>query len=422
MNPLSLISLFVFFVLYAWTLYNMPILAVGLKHLLRKLRKKGNKKAKPSNKANLPFISLIVPVKDEERVIGRLLDALLMLDYPKEKSEIIIVEDGSKDKTVEICQKYVDRHSSCIKLFHRETSNGKPSALNYALKRAKGEILALFDADCIPRSDVLLRAVECFKEPSTAAVQGRTSSINANENMLTHLISYEEAVAFRTYSLGRNVLNLFVYLIGSCCFLRKDVVEKLGGWNENSLCEDLEISVRLTKEGYLIRYVPEIQSWQESPAKLGDLIRQRARCLRGHMETALKYGNLITNINKKSLDTEVTLFTPFIQILGLLGYFMALVTSFLSIQLDYFLSILGQVLLILTMSALLMIGTALVYVTRPCKMTNLLWLPFVFVYWFIENLIAFYALLQIVLRRPRKWTKTTKTGTIDYDGNSFEKC
>jgi len=419
MNPLSLISLFVFCVLYAWTLYNMPILAVGLKHLLRKLRKKQSIKAKPSSKANLPFISIIVPLKDEERVIGRLLDTLLRLDYPKEKSEIIIVEDGSRDRTVEICQKYARQHPSHIKVFHRVTSNGKPSALNYALRKAKGEILALFDADCVPNSDVLSRAVECFKDPSTAAVQGSTASINANENMLTRLISYEEAVSFRAYALGRNVLDLFVYLIGSCCFLRRDVLEKLGGWDENSLCEDLEISVRLTKEGYLIRYVPEIQSWQESPAKLDSLIRQRARSLRGHMETALKYGNLITNINKKSLDTEATLLAPFIQIIGLLGYFMALVTSFLSVQLDSILPILGQTLLILTITALLMIGTALIYVTKPCKTTNLLWLPFVFVYWLVENLIAFYALLQIVLRRPRKWTKTTKTGTVNYDRKQF---
>jgi len=415
MSPLSLISLFVFCVLYGWTLYNIPILAAGLKHLLRKSRKESGKKAEPLSKANLPLVSVIVPVKDEERVIGRLLDSLLRLDYPKERSEIIIVEDGSKDKTFEICQKYVDQHSSHIKLFHRETSNGKPSALNYALKKAKGEILALFDADCVPNSDVLLRAVECFKDSSIAAVQGGASSINANENMLARLISYEEAVVFRTYALGRNVLNLFVCVWGSCCFLRRDVVEKIGGWDEGSLSEDLEISVRLTKEGYLVRYVPEIESWQESPARLGVLVKQRARWLRGHMETALKYGKLITNVNKKSLDTEVTLFTPFIQITALLGYFMALFASFLSIQLDYILSILGQVLLILTITVLLMIGTALIYIIRPRKMTSLLWLPVVFAYWLVENFIAFYALLQIVLRRPRRWTKTTKTGTIDYD-------
>jgi cellulose synthase/poly-beta-1,6-N-acetylglucosamine synthase-like glycosyltransferase len=379
------------------------------------LKKESGRNVGPPSKANLPLVSVIVPVKDEEGVIGRLLDALLRLDYPRERNEIIIVEDGSKDKTLEICQKYVDHYPSYVKLFHRETSNGKPSALNYALKKANGEILALFDADCVPSSDVLLRAAECFKDSSTVAVQGSASSINANENMLTRLISYEEAVGFRTYALGRNFLNLFVYLIGSCCFLRKDVVEKLGGWDEDSLCEDLEISVRLTKEGYSIRYVPEIQSWQESPAKLGVLVKQRARWLRGHMETALKYGKLITHVNKKSLDTEITLFTPFIQIMALLGCFLGFVTSFPSIQLDYVFSILGQTLLVLTMTALLMIGIALIYVTKPCKKTNLLWLPFVFVYWLVENFIAFYALIQIVLRRPREWAKTAKTGAISYD-------
>lgn len=419
MNPLGLVSLFLFCVLYGWTLYNIPILAVGLKQLLRKLRKGSEKEAKPSSRANLPLVSVIVPAKDEERVISRLLDALLKLDYPRERSEIIVVEDGSKDKTLEICQKYAEQHSSYIKIFHRETSNGKPSALNYALRKARGEILAIFDADCVPDSDVLSRAVECFEDSSTAAVQGGASSINANENMLTRLISYEEAVAFRTYALGRNVLNLFVYVIGSCYFLRRDVVEKLGGWDENSLCEDLEISVRLTKEGYSIKYVPEIQSWQESPAKLGVLVKQRTRWLRGHMETALKYGKLITHVNKKNLDTEATLFTPFIQIMALLGFFTGLVTSFLSVQFDYVLSILGQTLSVLMIAALLMIGTALIYVTKPCKMTNVLWLPFVFVYWLVENVIAFYALLEIVLRRPRKWTKTAKTGTINCDREQF---
>jgi len=393
----------------------MPILAVGVKQLLRKLRRESEKKAE-SSRANLPLVSVIVPVKDEERVISRLLDALLRLDYPKERSEIIIIEDGSKDRTFEICQKYVGQHPKHIRLFHRETSNGKPSALNYARKEAKGEILALFDADCVPTSDVLLRAVECFKDSSTAAVQGGTSSINANENMLTRLISYEEAVGFRTYALGRNVLNLFVYLTGSCCFLRKDVVEKLGGWDENSLCEDLEISVRLTKEGYSIRYVPEIQSWQESPSKLGVLVNQRARWSRGHMETAFKYGKLITHVNKKNLDTEVSLFSPFVQIMALFGCFLGLVTSLGSLQLDPIFSILGQTLLVLTITALLMIGTALIYTTKPRKTINLLWLPFVFAYWLVENFIAFYALIQIVLRRPRKWVKTAKTGTINYDG------
>lgn len=223
MTPLGLISLFVFLILYAWTLYTTPILAVGLKHLLKRLRRGSSQIRKDGflSKSNLPFVSIIVPVKDEEKVIARELEALMDLEYPKESSEIIIIEDGSKDKTFDICRKYADEHAGYVKLFHRKKSNGKPSALNYALGKARGEILAIFDADCVPESDALLRAVECFKDSSVAAVQGSSSSINANENMLTRLISYEEAVGVRMFALGRDALNLFVYLTGSCCFLRK---------------------------------------------------------------------------------------------------------------------------------------------------------------------------------------------------------
>jgi hypothetical protein len=134
------------------------------------------------------------------------------------------------------------------------------------------------------------------------------------------------------------------------------------------------------------------------------------------METAFKYGKLITHVNKKNLDTEVSLFSPFVQIMALFGCFLGLVTSLGSLQLDPIFSILGQTLLVLTITALLMIGTALIYTTKPRKTINLLWLPFVFAYWLVENFIAFYALIQIVLRRPRKWVKTAKTGTINYDG------
>lgn len=139
------------------------------------------------------------------------------------------------------------------------------------------------------------------------------------------------------------------------------------------------------------------------------------------METALKYGKLITTISKKGVDTEVALFTPFIQIMGILGYFMSLATSLVSLKIDYIMSILGLTLLGLTIAALVMIGTALVYVTRPTKTRNLLWLPFVFGYWLVENFVALYALFLIVLRRPKKWVKTMKNGTINYERNNVKK-
>ncbi len=179
-------------------------MVAGLRHLRRLSQKKRTVPSKSEGK--LPKVSILVPVKNEEKVVGRLLRTLLNLDYPPEKREIIIVDDGSTDKTVEICGEYA-RCSNQIRLLHRSTSDGKPSALNYGLRHAKGEIVATFDADNVPESDVLLKAVKFFEDPSTAAVQGTICSINADENRLTKFISYEEAVRYEAYMRGRMPSN-----------------------------------------------------------------------------------------------------------------------------------------------------------------------------------------------------------------------
>jgi len=183
----------------------------------------------------LPTVTILIPVKNEEKVVGRLLRALVDMDYPEQKKEIIVVDDDSTDKTVEICRKYVERYPNQIRLVLKPMSNRKASALNYGLKYAKGEIVATFDADNVPEPDALMRAAEYFEDPSTAAVQGRICSINADQNMLTKFISYEEAVRYEAYMRGKDRLKLFVDLAGTCQFIRRNVLERIDGWNEESL-------------------------------------------------------------------------------------------------------------------------------------------------------------------------------------------
>jgi cellulose synthase/poly-beta-1,6-N-acetylglucosamine synthase-like glycosyltransferase len=144
---------------------------------------------------------------------------------------------------------------------NKSPSNGKPSALNYGLEQAKGEIVAFFDADSVPASDALLNVSKYFENPNVAAVQGRTLSINPNENMLTRFISYEEAVWCEAYLQGKDALDLFVHLKGSCQFLRRDVLDQLKGFDENALSEDMELSARLTERGYKIRYASDVRCW-----------------------------------------------------------------------------------------------------------------------------------------------------------------
>jgi len=395
-------------VLYVYTLYNIPILAVGIRHL-RWSGKKG-KKAASLSRERLPTVSIVVPVRDEERVVGRLLKALLSLDYPPEKREIVIVEDGSMDKTAEICRKYAGQCPDQIKLIHQSTSNGKPSALNYALKHLAGEIVAVFDADSVPEPDVLMRAAEYFEDGSIAAVQGRTCSINADENMLTKFVSYEEAVRYETYLRGKDVLELFVPITGSCYFIRRSVLEEVGGWGDEFLSEDTELSAKLVERRYVVKYVPEVVSWQENPASLGQLFSQRTRWFRGCMEVGLKYGRLVRKLDRWSIDAEVTLAGPYMLALCFMGYLAALNSVLVPIQLDPLFTMMTQAMSLLSIISLGIIGIALVYATKPRKIGNLLWLPFIYAYWSLQTFLASYALIQMIFKRPRKWMKTTKTG------------
>jgi len=359
----------------------------------------------------LPVQSIIVPVKNEEKVVGRLLNAFLNLDYPREKREIVVVEDGSVDKTVGICAEYARRYPDQVRLVRRSVSDGKPSALNYGFKHVRGEIVGVFDADNVPEPDVLCSVAQRFEDSSVAAVQGRTDSINSDENMLTRFVSYEEAVRFETYIRGKDMLNLFVPITGSCYFIRKDVLLDVGGWDNECLSEDMEMALKLTKKGYRIKYAPEVRSWQENPMSLTELIRQRTRWFRGDMEMALKYGKLMTQPNRRNVDAEMTLIGPFLFILCLLSYFLGPLAFLSSFQSEVVFVIATQVALAITLVPLFILGLALMYVAKPWRTANLLWLPFIYAYWSLQTLLASFAFLQIVFRQPKKWTKTMKTGT-----------
>jgi cellulose synthase/poly-beta-1,6-N-acetylglucosamine synthase-like glycosyltransferase len=322
------------------------------------------------------------------------------------------VEDGSTDKTKEICWNYAKSHST-VRIIHKPISEGKPSALNFGLQRAKGDIIAIFDADNVPATDALLNVVNYFKDQNVAAVQGRTASINSKENMLTQFISYEEAVWCEAYLRGKDVLNLFVHLKGSCQFIRREILLKLKGFDETVLSEDMEISARLIENEFKIRYAPDVISYQESPSNLKTLFKQRTRWFRGTMEVAFKYGRLMAKLSRINFDAETTLFGPFVLIASLVPYLTAFwaVSSFWS--LDVVWSILVQLGMLTTTVTMLICGLALIYVSKPRKVRSLLWLPFVYCYWSLQAFIALYALLLIILRRPRTWTKTEKQGWLD---------
>lgn len=388
-------------------MYNIPIIVVGVKRFLRAGKKKSESLLFFDD--DLPSVSIIVPAKNEEKVVGRLLKALVNLKYPSSKKEIIVVNDESNDRTGQICSQYASCHPE-IRVFHRPVSTTKAAALNFGLQHAHGEIIATFDADSVLESDALLKAVKYLEDRKVAAVQGRICSINTNENILTRFSYYERVVQYEVYTQGKDTLNLFVGLAGTCQFIRRSVLEEVGGWNEKTLSEDVELSLRLTEKNYTIRYASDVRTWEESPNSIMGMVRQRARWYRGNIEMGLKFGKLMKNLNWRRFDAEMTLFGTYLIMLCVVTYFMA-AWSFM-LPPDLILTLITRFTSLLTLAILAFAGIALVCVDKPFRLSSLIWLPFIYAYWGFQSFIAMYALLQILFRRPLKWSKTTRSGIV----------
>jgi cellulose synthase/poly-beta-1,6-N-acetylglucosamine synthase-like glycosyltransferase len=400
----------VFLLFYVGLFYNLPVLAAGVRDLRRGGKRRGEEKLVVAGEG-LPRFSVILPVKNEVRVVGRVLDSLSRLSYPADRFEVVVADDGSVDGTVEVCERFVASHDNFM-LVQRSVSCGKSSALNFGWSYCSGDIVAIFDADNVPAGDVLVRAAECFRDPGVAALQGRIHSINSHENMLTQFLAYEDAVWSEAFLRGKEALGLFVHLRGCCQFIRRSALEGVGGFDEGSLAEDMEISAHLTEQGHRIMYSGDVHAWQESPSTVGGFLRQRTRWYRGHMETALKYGRFLRHLNKRTLDAEFTLTFPFLAIASLFLFVLASWGVFASASFDGALRVLMGLSTFTMFVLVLLAGGALIYYSHPKRVKNLLWLPFVFGYWFAQSLVAVYAGLLILFRRPRRWVKTEKSGVV----------
>lgn len=373
-----------------WTLYNLPAFFVGLKRYT-KTRKRGD--VDPPDDYQ-PKVSIIVPVKNEESVIERLLRVLVNLSYPKK--EIILVEDGSTDKTSQICRRYAENHPSLIKCYKKNPSHGKPSAINYAAKRATGEIIAVYDADTVLEPDVLERIVPHFGDPKVGAVQGEVYTLNPHENLITKLSVLNDFLIHVT-QLGKDRLGLFVACLGTHTYVKRSVLEELGYWDSQALVEDLELSVRLTERGYKIKYVP-IRVGVEAPAKLRTFIRQRLRWFRGYIQATGKHLNLLRSPNRKSFDAQLTLLLPMMLTLGLLGYALG-ICGVAGSQIEQTIS---TILLLLNLCMV-----AMMVVVNP---KSTIYAPLLYLNWVLMASISTVAHLLALLRRPLEWTKTEKSG------------
>lgn len=260
------------------------------KHQRRKLKKN------PTNEVSTyaPFISILIPCHNEENVIEKTIENILEVDY--DKYEIIIIDDRSKDKTPEIVQRIADSNEKIQCLLRKDDAfPGKSAVLNDAMKLAKGEVVLVFDADAKIKPHFIKTILPKLEPADVAAVQAQKEVSNPRDNILTRF-QYNELIYDTYVQIGRDAVRGAVELRGNGEIIKREALESIGGWNEHTITDDLDMSTRLHIKGWDIRFCPEAVVYEEAILTYGALIRQRKRWAEGSIRRYLEFaGDIFTS-------------------------------------------------------------------------------------------------------------------------------
>ena len=239
----------------------------------------------------LPVVTVQLPIYNELYVAERLVDAVARLDYPADRLEIQVLDD-STDETAALLSRAASRLQARgldVRLLHRADRRGyKAGALAAGLEQARGEFLAVFDADFIPPPDFLRRALPPFADPRTAFVQARWGHLNRDYSLLTRLQSLAIDAHFIVEQAARSRGGFWFNFNGTAGVWRKAAILSAGGWKSDTLTEDLDLSYRAFLQGWEAVYLPEVEVPAELPVTFSAYRRQQHRWARGSLEVALK--------------------------------------------------------------------------------------------------------------------------------------
>ncbi len=238
-----------------------------------------------------PMVTIQLPIFNEQFVIDRLLDNITQLDYPKDKMEIQVLDDSTDDTKQYAAEKvaFYRNQGYDITHIHRTDRKGyKAGALKEGTKICKGEFIAIFDADFLPHSDFLKKSIPYFNAPEIGVVQTRWEHINEDYSLLTKLQAFQLNVHFTVEQAGRCAAGHFLQFNGTAGIWRKSCIDDAGGWQSDTLTEDLDLSYRAQLKGWKIKYVEDIVCPAELPAEMYGLKSQQFRWMKGGAENSRK--------------------------------------------------------------------------------------------------------------------------------------
>jgi cellulose synthase/poly-beta-1,6-N-acetylglucosamine synthase-like glycosyltransferase len=240
---------------------------------------------------DLPRVTVQLPIFNEQYVVDRLLDAVCKLDYPREKLDIQLLDD-STDETIEVARTLVERYATLghpVSYLHRDNRAGfKAGALEEGLKTAKGEFVAIFDADFVPPPDFLLKCIHHFTDPKIGMVQTRWTHINRNYSLLTEVEAILLDGHFVLEHSGRARSGVFFNFNGTAGMWRRAAIDAAGGWQHDTLTEDTDLSYRAQLNGWKFLYLQDVECPAELPVEMTAFKTQQARWAKGLIQVSKK--------------------------------------------------------------------------------------------------------------------------------------
>lgn len=353
-------------------------------------------------------VSVIVPCHDEEAVVDRIVRSLLDLDYPQELLQLILVDDGSADATYDRLRAWEAGHPGRMLVLHRPPGGGgKSAALNHAARHATGEVLVVYDADHAPDRDALRHLAACFDDPRVGAAQGRCIIANGEDSLLARLVAVDYLGGYLISEQGRSAYAGMPSYGGANCAVRHGVLREIGGWNERSLTEDTDLTLRVLLAGHEVRYAPDALDHEEAVTGLRAYWRQRHRWATGHQQVCRDYlGQALRHPGisaPRKAELVYYLLIYHLPLAGLVGL-VAGVPALMRPQEPF--PVATVLWPLLFAGPLIQLGAALVATRAPAR--RFLLLPLYFPLYVFGLLVVAKAWCDGVTGRAGGWAKTTR--------------
>ncbi|MBT3574412.1 MAG: glycosyltransferase [Nitrosopumilus sp.] len=376
-----------------------------------------------------PSVTLQLPIYNEKYVAKRLVDAVCNLDYPKDKMRIMVCDD-SDDDTVELLENVVNDYKKQgfhIEHVRRGTRTGyKAGALKHAMKTTDTELVAIFDADFIPPTWFLKKAIPHFSKPNIGLIQCRWGHVNENYSTITQVQALSIDFHFLIEQKAKSNSQLFMNFNGTAGIWRRECIEDAGGWHTATLVEDLDLSYRAQMKGWKCVFLPDIVVDAELPAQMNGAKRQQFRWAKGSIQCAIK---LLSDIGlKRNVSIEAKI-QAFIQLTRHIVYPLILIQFLtlpilLAAQVNLYVV---SVLPVLTIATYLAMGPG-AYIIVIRGMYNESWkskaklLPALLVYnagMSVNNTVAVF---DAILGKKNEFHRTPKYGIVTKKDNWKDKA